>query len=334
MRAAIYDGPGRDVAIRRIPDPVPQPDELLIEIARCGICGSDVSMTGGGIGSKPGRCFGHEYSGTVIETGKDVAGWRPGDRVACIPSTGCGSCAACRAGRVILCPNGRSNSAGFAELIAVPAVSAIRLPQTLSLADGALIEPMACGLHALNMAGGGKGMRILILGAGAMALSLIWWARKHGAASVVVASRSPHRASLCEEFGATSVHSFAEDDPGSLQTRLGGAADIVAECVGKPGLLNLALDHVRPGGTVVSMGMCDVPEAIVPARLAFTEAKLCFPLGYSPSEFVQTARTFDADAFHPEAMIGEVLPLAQLPDALRLIRSGKIAHKVHIAPGL
>lgn len=330
MRAAIYDGPDRDVAIRQIPDPAPQPDELLIEVARCGICGSDVSMTGGGIGSKPGRCFGHEYSGTVLETGNAVTGWRPGDRVACIPNTGCGSCAACRAGRVILCPNGRGNSAGFAELIAVPAVSAIRLPQTLSLADGALIEPMACGLHALNTVGGAKGLRILVLGAGAMALSIIWWARKQGAASVVVASRSPHRAALCLEFGATAVHSFADDDPAGLETKLGGAPDIVAECIGKPGMLNLALNHVRVGGTIVSIGMCSVPEAIVPARLAFIEAKLCFPLGYSPSEFVQTARAFDADGFHPEVMIGQVMSLTQLPDALRLIRSGEIANKVQI----
>lgn len=330
MRAAIYNGPDCDVSIREIPDPAPQPDELLIQIARCGICGSDVSMTGGGIGSKLGRCFGHEYSGTVLETGKAVTGWRPGDRVACIPNTGCGTCAACRAGRVILCPNGRNNSAGFAELIAVPAVSAIRLPRTLSLADGALIEPMACGLHALNIVGGAKGLRILVLGAGAMALSIIWWAHKQGAASIVVASRSPHRAALCLEFGATAVHNFIDEDPAGLHIKLGGPPDVVVECIGKIGMLNLALDNVRVGGTVVSIGMCSAPETIVPAQLAFTEAKLCFPLGYSPSEFVQTAQAFEADGFHPEVMIGQVMPLTQLPDALRLIRSGEIASKVQI----
>lgn len=334
MRAAIYEGPGRDVTIRQIADPQPQPDELLIEIARCGICGSDVSMTAGGIGSIPGRCFGHEYSGTIVEVGKALSGWRTGERVACLPNTGCGTCEACRAGRIILCSNARGSSAGFAELIAVPAVSAIRLPQTLSLADGALIEPMACGLHALNLIGGCKGLRVMVLGAGSMALAMIWWARKLGAASVVVASRSSHRTADCLLFGATAVHSFAEEELDALQAKLGGAPDIVAECVGKPGMLNLALEHIRPGGTVVSIGMCMVPEPIVPGKLSFSEARLCFPLGYSPAEFAETARVFDADAFHPEAMVGHVLPLEALPAALNRIRSGATMSKVQIDPKL
>ena len=333
MRAAIYNGPGRPIGIERIADPQPAPNELLVEIAFCGICGSDISMTSGSpFDYSVGRCFGHEYSGTVVELGRDISGWKIGDRVACPPKSGCGHCEACREGRLLFCATGKNLSTGFSEYSAVPITAAVRLPQSLSLADGALVEPMACGLRALHAAGMRGGERVLVLGAGSMALSIVWWARSLGAASIVVASRSVHRRDICLTMGADAVHSFNEDEPAALEVALGGAPHIVAECVGKEGMLNLALDRVRLGGTVICMGMCTRPEPILPARLTFKEAKIIFPLAYSMDEFEQTARAFDAGAFRPEIMVSSVLPLERLGEAMESIRGGAKTLKVHIDP--
>lgn len=333
MRAAVYNGPGRPISIENLPDPQPTPGELLVEIAFCGICGSDISMTSGSaFDYAVGRCFGHEYSGTVLEVGSGLDGWKVGDRVACAPKSGCGQCEMCREGRLLFCPHGKVLSSGFSEYAAVPPAAAVRLPHSLSLHDGALVEPMACGLRALRTAGMQVGERVLVLGAGSMALSIIWWARALGAGSIVVASRSPHRRDLCLTMGADAVHSFDEDDPAELERALGGPPHVVAECVGKEGMLNRALDHVRLGGTVISMGMCMRPEPLLPARLTFKEAKIVFPLAYSIDEFEQTARAFDTGRIKPEIMVSDVLPLERLGETMDALRGGARKLKVHIDP--
>ncbi|MEO6092497.1 MAG: alcohol dehydrogenase catalytic domain-containing protein [Novosphingobium sp.] len=332
MRAAIYNGGVRPITVENLPEPVAAPDQLLIEIAYCGVCGSDVSMTAGGPFDYPkGHCFGHEFAGTILELGREVTGFRRGDRVACMPNSGCGRCEACREGRLLLCAKGRP-SFGFAERTTVAAAYAVRLPDSLSIADGALIEPMACGLRALRGAGMRGGERVLVLGAGSMALSVVWWARALGAGRVVVASRSARARDLCIAFGADCVHSFDEDDPGELAAALGGAPHIVAECVGKPGLLNRALDLVHMGGTVIAMGMCMTPEPILPIARTFKEARIIFPLGYSPAEFAEAARAFDSARFCPETMVSDVLPLDKLGGALNALRAGEKMQKVHIDP--
>jgi threonine dehydrogenase-like Zn-dependent dehydrogenase len=279
-----------------------------------------------------GRCFGHEYAGTIRELGRDVTGFKKGDRIACLPMGACGQCEPCREGRLLFCANGVPSGGGFAEFAVITASAAIPLPQSLSFNDGALIEPMACGLRALTMAGMQAGERVLVLGAGSMAMSLVWWARVLGAGRVVVASRSAHRREMCLTMGADAVHSFAEDDPAALEKALGGAPHIVAECVGKEEMLNLALQHVRLGGTVISMGMCTKPEPILPAALNFKEAKIIFPVAYSIREFEQTAREFDARGFKPEIMLSDILPLEQLDAAMAEIRGGGKKLKIHIDP--
>ncbi len=333
MRAAIFNGAGKPITIERVPDPVPGRDELLIEIGRCGICGSDVSMTSGSpFDYAVGRCFGHEFAGTIVGKGRDTPGWNVGDAVACMPKSGCGHCEACIEGRPLFCPTGKGVSEAFAEYLSVPASVAIRLPEGFSMSDGALVEPMACGLRALGSADMRGGERVLVLGAGSMALAVVWWARRLGAASIVVASRSAHRRDTCLAFGADALHAFDEDDPAELARALGGAPHIVVECIGKDGALGLALEHVRLGGTVVSMGMCTQPQPIIPAVLAFKEARLTFPLAYSPEEYARTAREFDQSGFRPDIMVSDVLPLEQVGDAIASIRGGVRTLKIHIDP--
>lgn len=340
MKAAIFHGSGQPISIESVDTPEPGPDDVLIKIARCGICGSDISMTGDApFTFQPGP-IGHEYAGEIIEVGRNVSAVKRGQRVACLPGTPCGKCDGCRrTGNGVFCTNpqraqnGTTGFGGFGEYIAIPAGGAIALPDALSVADGALIEPMACGLHALRMAAMEKYALVLVLGAGSMALSSIYWARCLGAGRIVVASRSSRRADVAFAMGADAFHSFADDDPAALLPLLGRAPDIVVECTGKQGMLGEAIGYIRPGGTVISLGMCQHGEPLIPALCAFKEARLLFPVAYTVNEFIETARAFDRDGVHPDIMVSDVIALDELPAALEDLRSGRRQGlKIHVDP--
>lgn len=339
MKAAIFHGPGRPITIEDIPVPECGPDDVLVKVHRCGICGSDVSMTGHApFAFAPGR-LGHEYAGEVVEVGRNVSGWRIGQRAACKPGAPCGECQPCRWGSPVACVAPRSNNAGtggfggFGEYVALHPACLTPLPQSLSFADGALIEPMACGLHGLRLARMEKGARVLVLGAGAMALSTVYWARRLGAARVVVATRSAGRREVACAMGGDSLHVLAEVEPAELFEALGGPPDIVAEGVGQPGIISRAMELVRPRGVVMSLGMCMQTEPLLPALGNFREASLVFPLSYTDQEFADTARAFDADGIHPEMMVQEVIGLGQVPTVIEDMRSGtRGGHKVHVDP--
>ena len=335
MRVARFNGPGRPITIERVPDPEPRPDELLVRIERCGVCGSDVSMTSPGLFTYETGCrLGHESAGEVVEVGSEVGRFRPGDRITCMAAAGCGRCEACRDGLVLRCTDSLSLFGGFGDLLAVPEGAAVPLPRGLSYSDGALVEPVACGLHAFRAAGLRGGERVLVLGAGSMGLTAVYWARALGAGAIVAASRSDQRRELALTMGADAAHDVDDGDPAALERPLGGPPDIVVECVGKPGMLGQAIDRVRPGGTVISLGMCLQEERLIPGLCTFKEVRLVFSLGYSTSEFEETVRAFDGGHVRPELMVGEVIALEDLPDTIERMRSGASLRKVMVDPGL
>ncbi|MBU6206883.1 MAG: alcohol dehydrogenase catalytic domain-containing protein, partial [Alphaproteobacteria bacterium] len=213
MRAAIYPGNGQTVRIETVPDPVPAPGELLIKVDRCGICGTDLSMTRGGRWDFGQNVqFGHEYAGTVIGYGKGVEGWREGDHIAVLPSVACGECRSCRShGNNVLCASKPGNvMTGFAEYARVPTSVATRLPSVLSMADGALIEPLAISLYGVSLARIQPGNPVLVLGGGTVALYAIYWARRLGAGKIVAMSRSPRRKDLSLAMGADVFMGYEE----------------------------------------------------------------------------------------------------------------------------
>lgn len=334
MRVAIYQGNGGPITIERVPDPHPEPGQVIVAVHRAGICGSDVSMTSGTpFDYSPGWRLGHEYSGEVVEVGRGVTGLRAGDRVACLPGAGCGTCPACRRGQFVFCPSVRPFNGGLGDYVAVGEDGAVRLPESLSMSDGALVEPMAVGLHAFRLAGLQAGDNVLVLGAGSVAMAATYWARRLGAGQVTVASRSDHRRPVAETMGADSVVSFDElDSEGPSITN--GVPDVVVECVGKQGMTDRAVQSLRPGGTVISLGMCSQSEHIVTSLCSFKEVRMYFPITYSPDEFRQTARSFDEAGVHPDVMVGNVIGLEALPGTIESLRAGAKSLKVHVDPTL
>lgn len=322
MRAAMFNGPDRPITIEDVPEPQPGPGELIVRVGRCGLCGSDIAMTAGGPAYLPLGRFGHEWAGEVVGAGRDVQNFRPGARVASLPVAPCGTCEGCKTGNPLFCETRGYLVGGFGEFMVIPEEAAVPLPDSLSFANAALVEPMSCGLHALNLAQMEKGARVLVIGAGAMALSVVYWARNLGAARIAVLSRSGHRSEVARLMGADAVLGLGQEDQSRIPEVLGGLPDIVAECVGKEGMLNLASTHVGPRGTVMSMGMWQHGDAVVPALMGHKEARILFPRGYTVDEFKATARAFASGTLDPQVMVSDTISLEALPGVIDELHAG------------
>lgn len=339
MKAAIYPGEGKPIVIEEIADPVPGPDDLLIRVSRCGICGTDLSFTKGGMWDYgKGAQFGHEYAGEIVELGSNVSGWKVGERIAVLPSVACGECQSCRAhGNNVLCGASPATAmVGFAELAKVPVSVATRLPQTLSMADGALIEPLAISLYGTKMARIQPGDRVVVLGGGTVALYAIYWARRRGAGRIVALSRSARRKDLCLEMGADAFVAFGDNEIGETQEILGGAPQVVLECVGAEGMLSKAVMHAAQFGRIISLGFCTSPDPIIPGMASYKCVSMQFAVGYSMKEFIYIAEMLDRDRIHggghvdPKAIVTGQVSLADLPEAFQRLRGPNEETKVHV----
>lgn len=333
MKAAIYPGAGKPLTLETLPDPTPGPDDVIIKVHRCGICGTDLHMTEGhqwqfAAGTVPG----HEYSGEIIEIGASVSGFKKGDLITALPSLGCGHCDACYHGNLALCHNAPGVMGGYAEMMKIPASVAVKLPSTLSAADGALIEPLAVGLYGVRMSNIQPGDRVLVMGAGSVALCTIYWAKRLGAGRIVAMSRSERRKDMVLEMGANAYVQYGENEGNEIIGALGGKPDIVFECVGSPGFLMKGIQHVRDLGKVMSMGFCTSPDTVVPAVAGFKGVSLQFPVGYSLKDFQYVADVMDKGHIDPKILISSVISLDQLPHIFDQLRGPNNETKVHVAP--
>jgi threonine dehydrogenase-like Zn-dependent dehydrogenase len=335
MKAAIYPGHGKPVFIADMPDPDPGPDDVVIKVARCGVCGTDLSMTKGEMWDYgPNSQFGHEYAGEITAIGKNVSGFKVGEKITAVPSLSCGQCEACMHGNPVLCRN-KSGTAmvGFADYARIPANVAIKLPGTLSLADGALVEPLAVSLYGVRQSGIQPGDRVLVLGGGTVALYAIYWARRLGAGRIVAMSRSGRRRELILQMGADAFITYGDSETGEVAEVLGGAPQIVFECVGSEGMLSKAVMHVGLFGKIVSLGFCTHADPVMPAMASFKCATMQFFVGYTKRDFLYIADQMDKGHTDPKAIITGEASLMDLPAVLEKLRAPNNETKMHIRPG-
>lgn len=334
MKVAIFHGAGTPITIEDLPDDPLGPGQVRIAVQRCGICGSDIAMTSGSpFDYDCGRRLGHETAGEVIEVGREVSALKVGDRVSVLPSGFCGTCDTCRAGRPLFCPNAPPQMGGFGERMVIVERSGFRFPQSVSMAEGALVEPIACGRRAMRSAGMAKGDHVLVIGGGSMGMAAVYWARRMGAGRITVATRTAARHETLHAIGADHALATADMDDTALTTALASPPDIVVEAIGKPGALQQAAGLVRTGGAVVSLGMCSTPDPVLPIMAAFRDVSMHFPVGYAVEDFIETIRAFDADVIRPGVMVSEVVPLAELPALIEEMRGPHAHHKVQVMPG-
>ena len=323
MKAAIFDGVGRPLRLGDLASPLPAADEVLIHIAACGICGSDLHMTEDPVtfGVGQGSVLGHEFAGEVVAIGSEVANLKVGDRIAVAPMRGCGHCPSCLKGEPAWCPEMRLIGGGYAEFTTVAARQCRTLPDELPTSEGALAEPTSVGLHAVMRSGMTQGDKVLILGAGPIGLLVAFWARRMGAGAVIVADVHRHQEARAEAVGATG---FAISGPGlaaDLQQMIGGPPDIVFECVGKKGLIDSACQLVRVHGTVVGVGLCVGGDIWDPFAAISKEIQIIFAAFFNMAEF---ATSLDALAgpgrFRPQALITDRIEFAHVPHTFEALR--------------
>lgn len=287
MKAAVFKGAGTPLVVETLPDPEPGAGEAVIRVERCGVCGTDLHMTSGhGMDAPINSVIGHEYCGEVVAIGKRVENLKVGQRVAAMPVSGCGKCAPCIAGYPMACAQMQGLVGGFGEYMRIAAASSVILPETLSAADGALVEPMAVGLRGVRLAQMQPGARVAVLGAGSIGLAVIYWARLLGAGKIVAISRSARRAELAMQIGASGFEPLGEGEVERVAAALGGMPDIVLECTGAVGMTQKAVELVGSGGMAVSLGFCTSPDPILPSLATWKQVTLKFSFAYEDRKSV------------------------------------------------
>jgi threonine dehydrogenase-like Zn-dependent dehydrogenase len=339
VKGAVFRSGCSALQIEDVPDPAPGPHRVVIKVARCGICGGDMHLADREHPKvESGAILGHEYAGEVVAIGRDVKRLSVGDRIAPMPILGCGHCAACMSGDPARCASMTPAFGGFAQYAVVGERECIKLPSTLSLADSALVEPLAVALHGINAAVLRPGAHILVQGAGPIGLGIIHWARQLGASRIDVVEGVDSRKELAMAAGANSC----SPPRAAAQAYAFGAADalgdfsdapeVVFECVGKPGLLASAIETVRPGGAVVSLGFCMTPDGFTPGIANTKEVTLKFPCAYTLREFAYSADALDAGTVKPSLMVTDTIGLDELPIMFEELRTTASQCKVLVDP--
>ncbi|NQV56230.1 MAG: alcohol dehydrogenase catalytic domain-containing protein [Rhodospirillales bacterium] len=334
MKAAIFKEMGQPLAVEEIPDPTPGPGEVVLEVGRCGICGSDLHVTEEPTNLAPsGKILGHEYAGEVIAIGKGVERIKTGDNVAVMPLSSCGECANCLAGEPAWCAKRQVDGGGYAQYSKTYERQCIKLPSTLSMEDGALVEPMAVGLHTVAQSGLKPGDKVLVLGAGPIGLATIFWLKRMGAGTIFVTARTTQRKELALNMGADVFITPSDDPPAAAIEAMGGPADIVFECVGASGLIQQSILSTRMRGTVVVAGLCFHSDSFIPASAVVREVRIQPAAFYSLQEFQHAVEPLDRGAVEPRMMITDTVSLTDMPPVFEALRERTTQCKVMVKPG-
>ncbi len=340
MRAAVFDKPGSKLRIETIETPTAAPHELILKVRACGVCGSDLHMTEAhSIMPLPaGSVMGHEFAGEVVEVGALFKGkYKEGDRVAGFPMICCGEATPClnRDYGSIVCLKGKSIGLGqshgaYAEYVKIGGGSAHRLPDAVSFEEGAMVEPLAVGLHAVDKASMPRGATVLVIGAGPVGLAVMLWAKFLGARHVIVSEKAEGRRAMAAKFGATDAVDPGKPLTPQVEAITGRGPDVIFECVGVPGLINACMAEAPRGAKIVVAGACQQPDTIMPIMGIVKELTIQFVLGYRPADFDYVIEMLAKDRVEATAMVTDRIALDDLPDAFEALRTPTTQCKVMV----
>ncbi len=280
----------RKFEIKEIEEPQKENGKVLIEVKKTGICGSDLHYFE--IGMPVGLIMGHEYCGVVLDNGgrEDL---KVGDRVTALPISPCGHCEACLSGNVHYCletwshASGLSldNPGGLAPKLKVRSDMVLKIPDSMSDEEGALVEPTAVGYHAINLADVKVGDKVLVVGGGIIGLVSAMFAKKSGASKVVVSETNPKRGELAIKLGVADEWLDALDK--EEMEKHNNAFDKVIECCGNTPAVNSAVSLVKPGGVVILVGVSMSPINFASFSAVMKEAHLIGAIAYKKEEFAK-----------------------------------------------
>jgi propanol-preferring alcohol dehydrogenase len=288
MKAAVYHGDGPRLVIEDVPAPEPKEGEVVMRVAACGLCHTDLHYLDHGVATfqPPPIILGHEAAGTVARLGPHVSGFREGDRVLAPSVWACGRCRYCRAGRENLCSDlvmpGNHRDGAFAELLAVPAKELVRLPPDLPLERACVIaDAVSTPYHAVKQRGQVRaGDTVAVVGCGGVGLNVVQCAALAGA-TVIAVDLNDARLQLAKQLGAryTVNPTAIERVDKEVRKLTDGGVDVAFEVVGSPKTIDLAFSLIRRGGRLVVIGFCHEPVPINAAKLMFYELEVVGSLG-------------------------------------------------------
>lgn len=330
MRAAVFQEMSKPLVIETLPDPEPGPTDIILTVKNCGICGSDLHMTepASVMPLALGSVMGHEFAGEVVAVGKDAGTrWKIGDRAAGFPYICCDAQNPCTnfspsrqtCGKGISIGLGQSHGA-YADYVRIGSSGGYRLPDAVSFREGALVEPLAVGLHAVDMAKMDRGATVLVIGAGPVGLAVMLWANVLGARHVIVSERAQNRRTMAATFGATAAIDPNRPLTEQVEKIAGQAPDIIFECVGAPGLIGSTMMEAPRGAKIVIAGVCQQPDTIMPLMGIVKELDLQFVLGYRPADFDYVIAMIASDRIDVASMITDIVDLNGLPEAFEALR--------------
>jgi (R,R)-butanediol dehydrogenase/meso-butanediol dehydrogenase/diacetyl reductase len=322
MKAAVFIEKEK-IEIQDIPRPEIQSGEVLLKVEFCGICGSDVHAYKSGQLFPPGTVMGHEFSGTVAETGGGVESFVVGDPVIALPGASCRECYNCIRGLPNLCIGSTIPGIGlttdingaFAEYVRImlPERQLTPLPESISLQNAALIEPYSVSMHSLRKSRFRPGDSILVIGAGPIGLALINLLALGGAGRITVIEKSDERIEQAVKFGADEVLNPDSEGIGlydkvrSLNNIVG--PDIIFECAGFPETLNMAISLARRDGQVMIVSIIEQETPIYPFVLAVNEVDIKGCYGFTADDFNSVVSYMGDGRLETDRMISEIVAL-------------------------
>ena len=333
MKAAYYEG-DKTVATGESTACAPGKGQVRIQVAYCGICGTDLHIYHGAMAQRltlP-QVLGHEMSGEIAEIGEGVDGWSVGDRVVVRPLDHCGDCPACRAGHTHICQNlkflGIDTPGAFQGWWTVPAHTLHRMPEGMDMRLGALIEPVAVACHDVRRGRVAPGEHVVVMGGGPIGILIALVARAAGA-NVLLSEVSQWRLDLAKDMGFDVVNPIEEDVVAVVETRTGGAgADVVFEVSGAKAAIEQMTQLPRTRGRIVNVAIVPDPQPVDLFRFFWRELELIGARVYEAEDFDQGIALAASGDLPLERIITEVFPLERFEDALGLMESGERTMKV------
>lgn len=342
MKAAVFHGI-EDIGVEEVETPRAGPADVVVAVAACGICGSDLHTYLHGSFVEPGQVMGHEFVGKVVEAGAEVEGIAVGDRVTASPLVPCNACPRCAEGRYNLCATAWTQGlaygrpGAFAELIRIPGSIAgenvFPLGDDVSDEAGALVEPLAVAVHAVKLAAPVEGATAVVLGLGTIGQQVAQTLQAHGAGRVIGIDISQLRLDAAAELGAETV----DGTPGVAQALAsiladGDEVDMIFECSGVPALANAALEQIRAGGTIVVLALYDDPVTFNPTVLVQKEIRLQGSIAYTGEDFADAVALIQAGKVGVGTLITQRAPLDEIGDAFTVQLEKDRSLKVLVIP--
>jgi len=321
MKALLLTAPSQ-LALVDFPTPEPGPEEVLLRVRACGICGSDIHGWDGSTGRRrPALIMGHEAAGEIAALGSRVEGWRVGERVTFDSTISCGVCAYCREGRLNLCENRRvlgvapveyRQHGAFAEYVALPTHILYRLPPALSFEQAAMVEPVSIAIHAVQRVKIVPSATAVVIGSGMIGLFVVQALRWAGVQRIIAVDLEPKRLALARELGATDTRQSDQCDVPAEVARLTGGlgADLAFEVVGVGPTLHLALASLRRGGSAVLVGNL-AQKVDFPLQAVVTRELTIYGTCSSAGEYPLCLDLISRGVIRVEPMITAVAPLSE-----------------------